>query len=101
MICAGTLQNTAQSSLPVLIAKFYPAAVCTTGASWMYVIGRFSVVVGTTCMGYLVNNNIGWSQIFTILAMPAAVMTLCMLIKNMSEATHDSARFPLSQQDAE
>ncbi|WP_165381173.1 hypothetical protein [Acinetobacter bouvetii] len=52
-------------------------------------------------MGYLVNNNIGWSQIFTILAMPAAVMTLCMLIKNMSEAARDSARFPLSQQDAE
>lgn len=58
-------------------------------------------VAGTMCMGYLVNNNIGWSQIFTILVMPAAVMTLCMLIKNISEAAHDASRFPLSQQDAE
>ena len=67
----------------------------------MYGIGRFGAVAGTMCMGYLVNNNIGWSQIFTILAIPAAVMTLCMLIKNMSEAARDSARFSLSQQDAE
>jgi AAHS family 4-hydroxybenzoate transporter-like MFS transporter len=101
MICAGTLQNTAQSSLPVLAAKFYPTAVRTTGVSWMCGIGRFGAVAGTMCMGYLVNHNIGWSQIFTILAIPAAVMTLCMLIKNMSEAARDSARFSLSQQDAE
>lgn len=101
MICAGTLQNTAQSSLPVLAAKFYPTAVRTTGVSWMCGIGRFGAVAGTMCMGYLVNNNIGWSQIFTVLAIPAAVMTLCMLIKNMSEAARDSARFPLSPQDAE
>lgn len=33
IICAGTLQNTAQSSLPALAAKFYPTAVRTTGVS--------------------------------------------------------------------
>ena len=85
-IFAGTLQNTAQSSLPVLAAQFYPTAVRTTGVSWMCGIGRFGAVAGTMLMGYLVNQNLQWSQIFSILAIPAIVMSLSMLLKNYSEA---------------
>ncbi len=85
MIGAGTLQNTAQSSLPVLAAKFYPTEARTTGVSWMCGIGRFGAVAGTMCMGYMANNNMTWTQIFTILAIPAVVMTVTMLIKNISE----------------
>ncbi|WP_205683553.1 MFS transporter [Acinetobacter sp. SA01] len=85
MISAGTLQNTAQSSLPVLAAKFYPTEARTTGVSWMCGIGRFGAVVGTLCMGYMANNNMAWTQIFTVLAIPAVVMTVCMLIKNIAE----------------
>jgi AAHS family 4-hydroxybenzoate transporter-like MFS transporter len=85
MIGAGTLQNTAQSSLPVLAAKFYPTEARTTGVSWMCGIGRFGAVAGTMCMGYMANNNMTWTQIFAILAIPAVIMTVCMLIKNISE----------------
>lgn len=86
MICAGTFQNTAQSSLPVLAAKFYPTEARTTGVSWMCGIGRFGAVAGTMTMGYLANQNMPWQQIFMVLAVPAAVMTACMLIKNMAES---------------
>lgn len=85
MISAGTLQNTAQSSLPVLAAKFYPTEARTTGVSWMCGIGRFGAVAGTMCMGYMANNHMAWTQIFMILAIPAVVMTVCMLIKNIAE----------------
>lgn len=85
IIFAGTFQNTAQSSLPVLAAKFYPTEARTTGVSWMCGIGRFGAVAGTVCMGYMANQNLEWTQIFTVLAIPAVVMTVCMLLKNMSE----------------
>lgn len=85
IIGAGTLQNTAQSSLPVLAAKFYPTEARTTGVSWMCGIGRFGAVAGIMCMGYMANNNMPWTQIFTILAVPALVMTLCMFIKDITE----------------
>lgn len=61
MISAGTLQNTAQSSLPVLAAKFYPTEARTKGVSWMCGIGRFGAVAGTMCMGYMANNNLAWT----------------------------------------
>ena len=85
VIFAGTLQNTAQSSLPVLAAKYYPTEARTTGVSWMCGIGRFGAVAGTMFMGYMVNMQMPWSQIFILLAIPAVVMTLCILIKNMTE----------------
>lgn len=85
MNSAGTRQNTAQSSLPVLAAKFYPTEARTTGVSWMCGIGRFGAVAGAVCMDYMVNNNVAWTKIFAILAIPAAVMTVCMWIKNISE----------------
>lgn len=89
IICAGTFQNTAQSSLPVLAAKFYPTESRTTGVSWMCGIGRFGAVAGTMTMGYLVNNNLSWQQTFIFLSIPAVVMTVCMLIKGFSESKQE------------
>ncbi|MFH7765077.1 hypothetical protein ACE01R_03470 [Acinetobacter sp. BSP-28] len=33
----------------------------------------------------MANNNMAWTQIFMVLAIPAVVMTVCMLIKNIAE----------------
>lgn len=85
IIGAGVFQNTAQSSLPVLAAKFYPTEARTTGVSLMCGIGRFGAVGGTVAMGLMVNNNLNWTQIFAVLAIPAVVMTICMILKNIAE----------------
>ena len=77
-------KNTAQSSLPVLVEKFYPTEARTISVSWMCDIGRFGAVSRTMCMGYMAN-NMAWTRIFAILDIPADVMTVCMLIKNISE----------------
>lgn len=101
MICAGTLQNTAQSSLPVLAAKFYPTAIRTTGVSWMCGVGRFGAVAGTMSMGYLVNSSMSWGLIFAVLAIPAVVMTVCMLLKNHYEEKADEGTYSASSYSAE
>lgn len=44
MISAGMLQNTTQSSLLDLAAKFYPTEARKTGVSWMCCVGRFGAV---------------------------------------------------------
>lgn len=82
MIVAGTMQNTAQSSLPVLAAQFYPTAARTTGVSWMCGIGRFGAVAGTMLMGVLVEKQLNFTDIFTIISIPAVIMTCCLLLKN-------------------
>lgn len=82
IIVAGTMQNTAQSSLPVLAAQFYSTAARTTGVSWMCGIGRFGAVAGTMLMGLLVEQQLNITDIFTIMAIPAIVMTFCLLLKN-------------------
>ncbi len=83
IILAGTMQNTAQSSLPVLAANFYPTIARSTGVAWMCGIGRFGAVAGTTLMGILVSHQLSFTEIFTVLSIPAIVMTLCLLIKNL------------------
>ena len=44
---AGTIMNTAQSSMPALAAGFYPTSGRATGVAWMLGIGRFGGIAGS------------------------------------------------------
>lgn len=98
MIVAGTMQNTAQSSLPVLAAQFYPTAARTTGVSWMCGIGRFGAVAGTMLMGVLVEKQLNFTDIFTIISIPAVIMTCCLLLKNALYTDSKKTREYVKQQ---
>jgi AAHS family 4-hydroxybenzoate transporter-like MFS transporter len=80
---AGTLMNTAQSSLPSLAAAFYPTQGRATGVAWMMGIGRFGGVVGSYLVAELTRQKLGFGEIFTIVALPAVVATLALLIKEL------------------
>jgi AAHS family 4-hydroxybenzoate transporter-like MFS transporter len=63
---AGTMMNTAQSSLPTLAAAFYPTNGRATGVAWMMGIGRFGGIAGSFLVAELSRRNLGFSQIFMI-----------------------------------
>ncbi|MFT4192364.1 MAG: MFS transporter, partial [Comamonas sp.] len=70
---AGTLMNTAQSSLPALAAAFYPTAGRATGVAWMLGIGRFGGIAGSFLVAQLTLLQIGFAGIFAIVAVPGLV----------------------------
>lgn len=78
---AGTLMNTAQSSLPALAAGFYPTAGRATGVSWMLGIGRFGGIAGSFLVAELARRKLGIDTIFTIVAIPGLVALAALLIK--------------------
>lgn len=82
---AGTLMNTAQSSLPALAAGFYPTAGRATGVSWMLGIGRFGGIAGSFLVAELSRRKLGIDAIFMIVAIPGLVAMTALLLK---QATH-------------
>ncbi|WP_373741821.1 MFS transporter [Neisseria sp.] len=81
VLFAGVMQNTAQTSLPALAAKFYPAECRSTGVSWMLGIGRFGAIAGTFLTGQLIAWKLDFITIFVILAVPSLILSVCLLLK--------------------
>lgn len=81
VLFAGVVQNTAQSSLPALAAKFYPTECRATGVSWMLGIGRFGAIAGTFLTGQLIAWKLDFVSIFIILAIPSLILSVCLLLK--------------------
>jgi AAHS family 4-hydroxybenzoate transporter-like MFS transporter len=77
----GVLMNTAQSSMPALAAAFYPTQGRATGVAWMLGIGRFGGIAGAMLGAGMLHANWGFGQVFTSLALPAAVGAAAVLLK--------------------
>jgi AAHS family 4-hydroxybenzoate transporter-like MFS transporter len=82
---AGTLMNTAQSSLPSLAAAFYPTQGRATGVAWMMGIGRFGGVFGSYLVAELTRQKLGFDAIFGIVALPALVASVALMIKQVTD----------------
>lgn len=83
---AGTLMNTAQSSLPALAAAFYPTAGRATGVAWMMAIGRFGGIAGSFMVAQLAALQWNFSQIFTALAVPGLIAMTALIVKQVASA---------------
>ena len=70
---AGTLMNTAQSSLPALAAGFYPTHGRATGVAWMLGLGRFGGIAGSFLVAELTRRQLPFAGIFTIVAIPGLI----------------------------
>lgn len=84
VLIAGTLTNTAQSSLPALAAAFYPTHGRATGVAWMLGLGRFGGIAGSFLVAELSRRGLGFNQIFIALAVPAAVSGLALMVKQLA-----------------
>jgi len=84
---AGTCMNGAQSSMPALAAGFYPTQGRATGVAWMLGLGRFGGILGAMSGGMLMQMQLSFSTIFTLLAIPALVAAVALMIKHFSTRT--------------
>jgi len=86
---AGTLMNTAQSSMPALAAAFYPTQGRATGVAWMLGIGRFGAIAGSLLVAELARRKLGFSEIFMVIAFPGLIAMAGMLVK---QRTHPETK---------
>ncbi|CAB5721630.1 4-hydroxybenzoate transporter PcaK [Delftia tsuruhatensis] len=78
---AGTIMNTAQSSMPALAAAYYPTRGRATGVAWMLGIGRFGGIAGSFLVAELSARQLGFSEIFAVVAIPGLIATAALIIK--------------------
>jgi AAHS family 4-hydroxybenzoate transporter-like MFS transporter len=81
---AGTLMNTAQSSMPSLAAGFYPTRGRATGVAWMLGIGRFGGIAGSFLVAELARRQLDFASIFTIVAIPGAIAAIALVVKQVA-----------------
>ena len=80
---AGTIMNTAQSSMPALAAAFYPTRGRATGVAWMLGIGRFGGIAGSFLVAELSARQLGFSEIFSVVAVAGLVATAALIVKEI------------------
>ena len=83
VLCAGIAVNGAQSSMPVLSARFYPTQCRATGVAWMSGIGRFGAVFGAWIGAVLLGNNWSFTMILSMLFIPAAAAAVAIFVKSV------------------
>lgn len=91
---AGTLMNTAQSSMPSLAAAYYPTKGRATGVAWMLGIGRFGGIAGSFLVAELARRQLGIESIFMLVALPGAVAAMALIIKRIVNPNARRVREP-------
>jgi MFS transporter, AAHS family, 4-hydroxybenzoate transporter len=60
-----------------ILARVYPTEIRTTGMGLAVGIGRFGAILGPTLFGYLFDNGLSISNLFTLFSLPLLVTGLC------------------------
>ena len=92
---AGTLMNTAQSSMPALAAGFYPTQGRATGVSSMLGIGRFGGIAGSFLVAELARRQMSFAAIFIIVAIPGIVAAAALWVKEIVHPEPAQHRLPV------
>ncbi len=82
---SGAMIGGAQASMPALTASFYPVEGRATGVSWMHGIGRLGAIAGTFIGAGLLSLNLSLTSIMLILAVPALIASLALMLKGNIE----------------
>jgi AAHS family 4-hydroxybenzoate transporter-like MFS transporter len=94
VFAAGTLMNTAQSSMPSLAAGFYPTAGRATGVAWMLGVGRFGGIAGSFLIAELTRRHLDFASIFTIVAVAGVIAALALAVKQIAHPEAGPAHVP-------
>ncbi|WP_145139358.1 aromatic acid/H+ symport family MFS transporter [Roseomonas gilardii] len=84
VLVAGTLMNTAQSSLPALAAGFYPTQGRATGVAWMLGLGRFGGIAGSFLVAELSRHQLSLGSLFLVLAVPGLIAAVALTVKRLA-----------------
>ncbi len=79
--CSGFCFNGANTGMNALSAHFYPTHARATGSSWMHGVGRIGAILSAFAGAELLALGWAFSQIFLLLAIPAALTTLMLVLK--------------------
>ncbi|WP_439240465.1 MFS transporter [Lonepinella sp. BR2474] len=80
-IClVGFCLSGAQTGLNAHVPTVYPSVARATGVSSMLAVGRFGSILGSSIGGVLLEQNWGFSGIFTALAVPACLAAVSIFI---------------------
>lgn len=69
-----------QPAVNALAATYYPTSLRSTGIGWSLGIGRIGSIVGPVLGGELIRRNWSNSDIFLVVAVPAAVSSVVLLV---------------------
>lgn len=94
---AGTVMNTAQSSMPALAAGYYPTQGRATGVAWMLGIGRFGGIAGSFLVAELARRQLNFPTIFAIIAIPGVIAAIALVVKQYAHP--ETAREPAGSRD--
>jgi AAHS family 4-hydroxybenzoate transporter-like MFS transporter len=77
----GFCFNGGNTGMTALATLFYPTEARSTGASWMHGIGRFGAIASAFAGAQMLGAGWSFSQVFTILAIPAFLAALAVFLK--------------------
>lgn len=86
IVIMGVAVSGASASMSPLAAHFYPTSSRVTGVAWMLGMGRFGGVAGTMGGAVLLGSGWAFGAIFSLLAIPAVIAALSLLVLSRSEA---------------
>jgi AAHS family 4-hydroxybenzoate transporter-like MFS transporter len=80
---AGFCMSGAQTGLNAYAPGCYPTVARATGVSWMLGVGRFGSILGSAVGGALLGLGWGFSAILSMLAVPAVVAAVAILLTQL------------------
>jgi len=80
--CSGFCFNGANTGMNALSASYYPTHARATGSSWMHGVGRIGAILSAFVGAEMMSLGWSFSFIFLLLAIPAVITTLMLLLKN-------------------
>jgi AAHS family 4-hydroxybenzoate transporter-like MFS transporter len=87
VLLAGFCMSGAQTGLNAFAPSCYPTTVRATGVSWMQGIGRFGSIFGSFAGGLLLSLGWGFSAVIAILAIPATIAALSIVLSRFAART--------------
>lgn len=85
VLFAGFCMSGAQTGMNAYAPSCYPTVVRATGVSWMLGVGRFGSITGSFAGGMLLTMGWGFSYVIGILAIPAAIAALAIVMAASSK----------------
>lgn len=80
--CSGFCFNGANTGMNALSASYYPTHARATGSSWMHGVGRIGAILSAFVGAEMLSLGWSFSFIFLLLAIPAVITTMMLLLKN-------------------
>ena len=85
VMLAGFCMSGAQTGLNAFAPSCYPTVVRATGVSWMLGVGRFGSILGSFAGGMLLSMGWGFSAVIAVLAAPATIAALFIIINKSGQ----------------